>query len=142
MTRLLARHLALLYLCVIGGTASAVPASAGHAAACVAALKGREALLTATLKGGAPVEPELFRVVRSGFTFIGRQYLAGVREAEARQLLEAAERDFAALAPDGRKLRQAECLREGEQLYSQSTAFERSLITSAAERRVKRMKSR
>jgi hypothetical protein len=122
--------------------ATAAPASAGRAAACVAALKGREASLTATLKAGAAVEPELLRVVRSGYAFVGRQYLAGLGEAEARKLLDSAEQAFEALPPDQRKLRQAQCLQEGERLYAESSVIERSLISSAAERRVQRMKSR
>ncbi len=141
MPRFLTDTIALLLLC-LGSAAWGAPASAGHAAACVAALKGREAVLTATLKAGAPVEPELLKVVRSGFTFIGRQYLAGLREAEARQLLESAEQAFEALSPDGRKLRQAQCLQEGERLYAEASTLERGLITTAAQRRIKRMKSR
>ena len=134
--------LAAVLLLGLSAAATAAPASAGRAAACVAALKGQEASLTATLKAGAPVESELLRVVRSGFAFIGRQYLAGLREAEARKLLDSAEQDFRALPPDSRKLRQAQCLQEGERLYAESSAIERSLISSAAQRRVQRMKSR
>ena len=141
MPRFLTDTVALLLLC-LGSAAWGAPASAGYAAACVAALKGREVTLTETLKAGAAVEPELLRVVRSGFTFIGRQYLAGLREAEARQLLETAEQDFKALSPDARKLRQAQCLHEGERLYAEASALERGLITTAAERRIKRMTSR
>ena len=126
----------------MAGVASAAPAAAGHAAACVAALKGQEATLAATLKSGAAVESELLRVVRSGFAIIGRQYLAGLRESEARQLLESAEQDFMALPPDARKLRQARCLVEGERIYAEASALERGFISSAAQRRVKRMKSR
>lgn len=141
MPPFLARTLAPLLLC-FGSAAWGAPASAGHAAACVAALKGREATLTETLKAGAAVEPELLKVVRSGFTFVGRQYLAGLRESEARRLLEAAEQDFNALSPEGRRLRQAQCLQEGERLYAEASALERGLITRAAQRRIKRMKSR
>lgn len=126
----------------LGGVALAAPPSAGHAAACVAALKGQEASLAATLKAGAAVEPELLRVVRSGFAIIGRQYLAGLREAEARRLLESAEQDFKALSPDLRRLRQARCLVEGEKIYAESSALERGFITTAAKRRIQRMKSR
>ena len=142
MTRLLAASFAPLLLC-LGSAAWGAPASAGHAAACVAALKGREATLTETLKaGGAGVEPELLRVVQSGYAFVGRQYLAGLGEAEARQLLASAEQAFKALSPDSRKLRQAQCLQEGDRLYAQASGLERSLITTAAQRRIKRMKSR
>ena len=81
----------------LAGAALAAPAEAPHAAACVAALKANESGLAATLKAGAPVESELLTVVRSGIAIIGNQYLAGLREAEARRLLEAAETDFEAL---------------------------------------------
>ena len=133
--------LAAVFL-VSGSLASAQPGSARHAADCVAALKGREAVLAVTLRNGAPVEPELFRVVRSGFAFVGRQYVAGLREREARQLLESAEREFQAMPPDVRKQRQAQCLQEGEQLYEEASLFERGIIANAAERRVRRVKSR
>ncbi len=141
MPPFLVSMVAPLVLC-LGSAAWGAPASAGHAAACVAALKGREAALTETLKAGAAIEPELLKVVRSGFTFVGRQYLAGLREVEARRLLESAEQDFRALSPDSRKLRQAQCLQEGERLYAEASALERGLITAAAQRRIKRMKSR
>ena len=93
---------AALSLCCLTGTAIAAPASAPHAAACVAALKAQEASLAETLKAGADVEPELLKVVRSGIAIIGKQYLAGLREAEARRLLEAAERELSGAASEGR----------------------------------------
>jgi len=105
-------------------------------------LKGQEASLAATLKAGAAVEPELLRVVRSGFAIIGRQYLAGLSEAEARRLLEAAEQDLRVLTPDSRRLRQAQCLHEGETLYSEASALERGFIHTAAKRRIKRITTR
>ena len=108
----------------------------------MAALKGQESSLAATLKSGAAVETELFRVVRSGVAIIGRQYLAGLREAEARQLLDSAERDFRALSPDSRRLRQARCLVEGERIYAEASALERGFISTAARKRVERVKSR
>jgi hypothetical protein len=108
----------------------------------VAALKGHEASLAERLRRGGAVEAELLNVVRSGFAFIGRQYLAGLQEAEARRLLAVAEQEFSALPADRRKLRQAQCLREGERLYAESSAIERSLITSAAKRRIHRIKPR
>ena len=92
--------------------------------------------MTESLKAGASVEDELLKVVRSGIAIIGTQYLAGLREAEARALLAAAERDFEALPPDSAESLQAQCLAEGEGLYSHASPFERSLITSAAQRRI------
>ena len=94
----------------------AAPASAPHAAACVAALKAEESAMAETMKAGAPVEDELLKVVRSGIAIIGTQYLAGLREAEAHALLAAAERDFQSLAPDTAEALQSECLVEGEGL--------------------------
>ncbi len=117
----------------------AAPASAPHAAICVAALKAEETQLAETLKAGEPVEPELLKVVRSGIAIIGTQYLAGLREVEARELLKAAERDFQALPPAAAEARQAECLQEGESLYNRASPLERSLITTAAQRRIRRM---
>lgn len=119
--------------------AFAAPASAPHAAACVAALKAQEAGLAETLKAGEPVEPVLLRVVRSGIAIIGTQYLAGLREGEARQLLQAAEHEFEALPPAAAGERQAACLREGEALYANASPIERSLITTAAQRRIRRL---
>ncbi|MDQ6638482.1 MAG: hypothetical protein M3Z15_02305 [Pseudomonadota bacterium] len=128
--------IALLFF---SAAAFAAPASAPHAAACVAALKAQEASLAETLKGGEPVEPVLLNVVQSGIAIIGTQYLAGLREVEARQMLKAAEEDFRALPPATAEARQAECLKEGEALYRQASALERSLITSAAQRRIRRL---
>jgi len=139
--RALATSSAALGLLLLAGTAGAAPAAAPHAAACVAALKANETSLTATLKAGAPVESELLKVVRSGIAIIGTQYLAGLREAEARKLLEAAEHDFQALPPPAAEARQAQCLQEGQVLYKNASPLERSLITSAAQRRIKRLRA-
>ena len=117
----------------------AAPASAPHAAACVAALKAQEAGLAESVKAGEPREPVLLKVVRSGIAIIGTQYLAGLREAEARALLAAAEEDFKALPRSSAEERQAECLREGDALYKGASGLERSLITSAAQRRIRRL---
>jgi hypothetical protein len=125
----------------LAGTALAGPASAPHAAACVAALKAQESRLSETLNAGAPVEPELLQVVSSGIAIIGTQYLAGLREAEARQLLQTAEKDFQELPQPDAEARQADCLREGQALYKGASPLERSLITSAAQRRIKRMRA-
>lgn len=119
--------------------AAAAPASASHAAGCVAALKAQEAELAESVKAGEPRAPVLLKVVRSGIAIIGTQYLAGLREGEARELLKAAERDFQALPPAAAEERQARCLVEGESLYSHASPFERSLITSAAQRRIRRL---
>lgn len=119
--------------------ASAGPASAPHAAACVAALKAQERDLAETVKAGEPLGPVLLRVVRSGIAIIGTQYLAGLREGEARELLKAAEREFEALPPAAAEDRQAACLKEGETLYTNASPLERSLITTAAQRRIRRL---
>ena len=129
----------LLATLPLAGTALAAPATAPHAAACVAALKANESGLAATLKAGAPVESELLTLVRSGIAIIGTQYLAGLREAEARGLLEAAERDFQALPRSTAAARQAQCLQEGQALYKNASSIEKNLITSAAQRRIKRL---
>ena len=90
------------------------------------------------MKAGA-VAPELLKVVQSGIAIIGTQYFAGLREAEARQLLKAAEEEFQTLPPAAAAERQAECLQEGHSLYEHASALERSLITTAAQRRIKRI---
>ena len=123
----------------IACTAGAAPASSPHAAACVAALKAEEGSLAETLKGGGAVESELLKVVRSGIAIIGTQYFAGLRESEARELLKAAEQDFETLPRAAASARQAECLREGHALYEHASSLERSLITTAAQRRIKRL---
>ena len=123
----------------LSASALAAPATAPHAAACVAALKAQEAELAESVKGGEPHEPVLLKVVRSGIAIIGTQYLAGVHEAEARELLKAAERDFEALPPAAAQQRQAACLKEGEALFAHASPIERSLITAAAQRRVRRL---
>ena len=117
----------------------AAPASAPHAAACVAALKAEEAGLAQSVRAGEPREPVLLKVVRSGIAIIGTQYLAGVNEAEARALLKAAERDFVALPPAQAEALQTACLIEGEALFAHASPLERSLITTAAQRRIRRL---
>ena len=123
----------------LSASALAAPATAPHAAACVAALKAQEAELAESVKAGEPREPVLLKVVRSGMAIIGTQYLAGVHEAEARELLKAAERDFEALPPVVAEARQATCLQEGEALFAHASPIERSLITTAAQRRIRRL---
>ena len=86
-------------------------------------------------------EPELLKVVQSGIAIIGTQYLAGLREAEARRLLGAAESEFQALPAAAAEARQAACLDEGYGLYRRASPIERSLITVAAERRIRRLRA-
>jgi len=119
--------------------APAAPVGAPHAAACIAALKAQEAELAESVKAGEPREPVLLKVVRSGLAIIGTQYLAGVQEAEARELLKAAEHDLQALPPAVVQARQAACLKEGEALFAHASPIERSLITTAAQRRIRRL---
>jgi hypothetical protein len=97
--------------------------------------------LAESVKAGERSEPVLLRVVRSGLAIIGTQYLAGLREGEARELLKAAENDFQALPPATAEERQAACLEEGEALYAHASPLERSLITTAAQRRIRRLTS-
>jgi hypothetical protein len=123
----------------IAGAVHATPATAPHAAECVAALKAREASLAESVKAGAAVQPELLDVVRSGIAIIGTQYLAGLREAEARQLLQAAEQDFQTLPPSAAQTRQEACQREGQMLYRDASPLEQALITNSAQRRIKRL---
>ena len=130
---------ATLALASLSSSAAVNPATASHAAACVAALKAQEGELADSVKAGEPREPVLLKVVRSGIAIIGTQYLAGVPEAEARELLKAAERDFQALPPVAAQERQAACLDEGEALFAHASSIERSLITSAAQRRIRRL---
>ena len=49
------------------------------------------------------VEPELYKVVRSGIAIIGTQYLAGLGEDEGKRLLKAAEKEFQALPRSARR---------------------------------------
>ena len=139
MTPRLTLATATLALACLSGPVLAGPQGASHAAACVAALKAQEADLAASVKAGEPHEPVLIKVVRSGIAIIGTQYLAGLREGEARELLKVAEHDFHALSPEQAQLRQSACLQEGEALYAKASPLEQSLITSAAQRRVRRL---
>jgi hypothetical protein len=134
-----ALFLALPALACLLGTAQAAPASAPHAAACVAALKARESSLAQSVKAGAPAQSELLEVVRSGIAIIGAQYLAGLQEAEARRLLDAAEQDFQTLPRSTADERQAQCQREGHTLYRGASPLEQALITNSAQRRIRRL---
>ena len=62
-----------------------------------------------------------------------------MKEAEARELLKAAEHDFQALPSAVAQARQAACLKEGEPLFAHASPIERSLITTAAQRRIRRL---
>ena len=119
--------------------ALAAPEGAPHAAACVAALKANEAGLAATLKAGGAVEPELLKVVRSGIAIIGTQYLAGLGEAEGKRMLKAAEKEFEALPRAAADARQAQCLQEGQAIYQKASPIEKGLITTAAQRRIRKL---
>ena len=130
---------AVLVLACIASPVFAAPASSPHAAACVAALKAQETTLAEAMKAGDAVGAELLKVVQSGIAIIGTEYFAGLREAEARDMLKAAEDDFKTLPPTAAADRQGECLREGWALYQDATALERSLITTVAQRRIKRL---
>lgn len=96
--------------------------------------------MAASSPPGTPAEPELLSVVQGGIAIIGTQYLAGLREAEARQMLDAAEHEFQSLPPREAQARQAACQQEGTALYRHASAFERMLITRAAERRIRRLR--
>jgi hypothetical protein len=127
-------------LAALAAPALAAPnAETPHAAACVAALKANEVGLAATLKAGAPVEPQLYKVVQSGIAIIGKQYLAGLAKDEGKRLLEAAEKEFQALPRSAADARQAQCLQEGQAIYQKASPLEKSLITSAAQRRVRKL---
>ncbi|MDQ2928428.1 MAG: hypothetical protein ABI330_02710 [Caldimonas sp.] len=141
MTHKVVSSLAVALTMLASTATCANPEAASHAAACVAALKARESAMTLALKPGAPVEPELLQVVRGGIAIIGDQYLSGLRESEARRLLDAAERDFQTLPAAAAETRQAQCLQEGDRLYKRASALERSLITAAAQRRIKRLRA-
>src|SRR6185437_1925220 len=130
--------LAFAVLALTGTLAVAAPASARHAASCVAALKARETGLAVSINAGEPLQDEMLKVVRSGIAIIGTQYLAGLRESEARQMLDAAEKEFDALPAGEAEARQASCLQEGDGLYRHASPIERSLIGTAANRRMGR----
>jgi len=127
------------FLLSLAAPALAAPEGAPHAAACVAALKANEAGLAATLKAGGAVEPELFKVVRSGIAIIGTQYLAGLGEAEGKRMLKAAEKEFEALPRSAADARQAQCLQEGQAIYQKASPIEKGLITTAAQRRIRKL---
>ena len=141
MSRVATARAAIAVLACAAFGVLAAPASAPHAAACVAALKAQEAGFAESVKAGGPVPADFLRVVRSGIAIIGSQYLAGLREAEARELLRAAEGDFQALPPAQASERQDRCLREGESIFGHASPLEQNLITTAAQRRIKRLTS-
>ena len=130
---------AALGLLPFAGPALAAPETAPHAAACVAALKANEAGLAASLKAGGSVEPELYKVVRSGIAFIGTQFVAGLGKDEGKRLLEVAEKDFQALPRSAAAARQAQCLQEGQAIYQNASPIEKGLITSATQRRLRKL---
>ena len=81
MSRVATARAAIAVLACAAFGVLAAPASAPHAAACVAALKAQEAGFAESVKAGEPMPADFLRVVRSGIAIIGSQYLAGLREA-------------------------------------------------------------
>jgi len=130
---------AAIGLVALPASALAAPATAPHAAACVAALKAQEAELAESVKAGEPREPVLLKVVRSGIAIIGTQYLAGLGEAEGKRMLKAAEKEFEALPRSAADARQAQCLQEGQAIYQKASPIEKGLITTAAQRRIRKL---
>lgn len=111
-----------------------------HRAACVAALTTQAEPLAARLKSGdRSVEAELLKLTESGFAIIGVAYQAGLRKPEADQLLESAKKAQKSMPAPALSQLQASCRIEGSQVLADANALERFLVTSAAERRVKRI---
>ena len=111
-----------------------------HRAACVAALTTQAEPLAARLKSGdRSVEAELLKLTESGFAIIGVAYQDGLRKPEADQLLDSAKKAQKSMPAPALSQLQASCRIEGGQVLADANALERFLVTSAAERRVKRI---
>lgn len=111
-----------------------------HRAACVAALTTQAEPLAARLKrGDRSVEAELLKLTQSGFALIGIAYQDGLRKPEADQLLDAAKQAQKSMPAPALSQLQASCRVEGAQVLADANTLERFLVTSAAERRVKRI---
>lgn len=111
-----------------------------HRAACVAALTTQAEPLAARLKNGdRSVEAELLKLTQSGFAIIGIAYQDGLRKPEADQLLETAKKAQKSMPAPALSQLQASCQLEGARVLADANALERFLVTSAAERRVKRI---
>jgi hypothetical protein len=119
----------------------AADAAALRAASCVAALKVRAEPLAERVKSGDPAaERLLFPVVRDSFAFVGDSYKHGMRTDEANQLLEAAEKQLATLAPAELQRLQDGCQAEGQRLLARASGIERTVVDKAAQRRIGRLR--
>lgn len=114
-----------------------------RAASCVAALKSRaEPLVQRVRQGDAAAEAELLPHVTASFAFIGAAYKQGLRSPEAEQMLEEAETEQKALAPDALQRLQSACQAEGSEILAEASFIERKLVARAALKRVKRESNR
>ncbi len=101
----------------------------------------RSCVCTARRGAGAPVEPALLKVVRCGIATIGTQYFAGLREAEVREMLKAAEEELPCPPAGAGRDASDRVPEEGHPLYENASALERRLVTTAAQRPIKRITS-
>jgi hypothetical protein len=113
-----------LALILSAGPAFAAPAFAPHAAA-----QARRS------------SPALLKVVRCGIATIGTHYFAGLREAEVREMLEAAEEELPCPPAGAGRDASDRVPEEGYPLYENASALERRLVTTAAQRPIKRITS-
>jgi hypothetical protein len=111
-----------------------------HASACVAVLKREALVLTARYKAGhTETRPEIVKLTELGFTFIGTAYKSGLRNPQADQLMDEAEKAQKHASPEALRQLLAECQPEGAQLLREANFVERALVGNRAASRVDKM---
>ena len=111
-----------------------------HASACVAVLKREALVLTARYKAGQiETRPEIVKLTELGVTFIGTAYKRGLREPQADQLLDEAEKAQTHASPEALRQLLGECQLEGAKLLREANFVERALVGNRAASRVEKM---
>ena len=131
----------LLAVAMTPVAAEPVPAAAhAHASDCVAVLKREVTALVPRYQDGQEgVRADIEQLTRWGFAFVGTAYKQGLRNPQADQMLEAAERAQASLPEAALQALSQTCRNEGAHLLAQANFVERALVNNRAKARVAKL---
>lgn len=111
-----------------------------RASSCAAVLKQDVLALRDRFgRGEAAVRGEILRLTEHTFAFVGIAFKRGLRNPQADQLLEEAERQQQRLPPAALRQLSSDCQSEGARLLTASNAVERALVRNRAKARVEQL---
>jgi hypothetical protein len=111
-----------------------------RASSCAAVLKRDVVGLSERFQRGEPsVRNEIQRLTEQTFTFIGIAYKRGLRNPQADQMLDEAERAQQKLPALALRQLSSDCQAEGARLLAASNAIERALVRNRAKARVEHL---